>query len=210
MNHRASILAIFLIGSFSVSVFATDTGDIEHLKSLVSAATSLAKVSGCRNTDMVMDNLLVLRQKDEFLALQKAMTVSWRLALTHLDVIADSDMAKTITLCSSWELTKENFVQFLNLAADLVENGKLNSEIFWWSQSPFESDLAGFLVKEHAVSEVQALILRSRKIFENNRQRVEIYDKMLTGESRIKLDQYEAATQENHIYSDKPTDDTTR
>lgn len=203
MNHRKhlpTIACLFL--SLNVSIYATETNVINRLdevsrcRKIIVIATAQAKNSGCRNASMVIDNLEGLWNTSSFCDLRKFMTNSWCFAVSNLDDVADSDMAKTILLCSSWDLSDKDFVNLLNLTACLVEERKLDPEIFWWCQNPFAGRLSGFLVRNYADTNVQAVIIRSRKIFRDNPRRVAGYNSMLTGESRTKLEQFERAMEE--------------
>lgn len=171
---------------------ANQSDEIAHLKNLVSQAEQQARSFGARDADGLMDAIPNLSYKPEFRALQKSLATSWQVALSHLDAIADDDMAKTILLCSCWSLSENDFVAFLSSSANLVEEGKLNRDIFRWCQSPMESQLTGFLDRNYKDPRVQEIIMRSRKIFQDQPKRVEQYDSMLTGESRRKLEQFEA------------------
>lgn len=172
---------------------ANQSNEIAHLKNLVAQAELQARSFGARDADGLMDAIPNLSHKPEFRALQESLAASWQVALSHLDAIAEDDMAKTILLCSCWSLSDNDFVAFLNSSASLVEEGKLNRDIFRWCQSPMESQLTGFLDRNYKDPGVQEIIIRSRKIFQDQPERVEQYDRMLTGESRRKLEQFEAA-----------------
>lgn len=198
MNLKVGLLTMLLVGSFSMSTSATEN-ETNRLRELVDSATTRATNARCRNAGMVMDNLLVLRKTPEFLALQESLVNSWQVALSNLDAIAENDMAKTIALCSCWSLSEDDFVGFLRSAAILVEEGKLNRNIYRWCQSPMESPLAGFLSRNYMDPDVQDVIIRSRKIFQDQPERVKHYDMMLTGENRKKLGLFEAAMRENQV-----------
>lgn len=190
MKYVCLLVSFFLGGTMFVS--ANQSDEIAHLKNLVSQAEQQARSFGARDADGLMDAIPNLSYKPEFRALQKSLTTSWQVALSHLDTIADDDMAKTILLCSCWSLSENDFVAFLSSSASLVEEGKLNRDIFRWCQSPMESRLSAFLDRNYKDPRVQEIIMRSRRIFQDQPKLVEQYDSMLTGESRRKMKQFEA------------------
>ena len=191
MKYVCLLICIVLGGSTFASGDRSD--EIAHIKDLVSQAKLQARRFGARDADGLMDAIPNLSYKPEFRALQNSLATSWNVALSHLDAIAEDDMAKTILLCSCWSLSENDFVAFMISSASLVEEGKLNRDIFRWCQSPLESQLTGFLDRNYKNPRVQEIILRSRKIFQDQPKLVEQYDGMLTGESRRKLEQFEAA-----------------
>ena len=128
------------------------------------------------------------------------MATSSEFVLAHLDAIASTEYQKAIIAMSTWEMTRTTFVEFLNSMADLVEAGTLDKKFFKWAQSPTESHLSGLLVREYAKSDVQNIIMRSRKIFKDQPDLLIQYDSMLTGESRRKLEQFEATMRENRFH----------
>lgn len=196
MNHKTSLLSLLLLGCFCMSAAIAGPNNLGHIRALVDAATAEASKLGCRNAGMMLDNLMFLQDKAEFRALQDELVNSWKIAVLNLDAVADADMGKAIVLCSCWKLSEEDFVEFLSSTASLVEEGKLDRQLFLWCQSPFASDLSGFLVQNYQDPAVQDIILRSRSIFQDQPERVAYYDSMLTGESRRKLEQFEAAMRE--------------
>ncbi|MGI6749699.1 MAG: hypothetical protein ACOX6A_04180 [Atribacter sp.] len=105
-------------------------------------------------------------------------------------------MEKTIVLCSAWYLSENDFVIFLGEVATLVEQGELNRDIFMWCQNPFESPLACFLDRNYKNPEVQKIVVRTIKIFQDSPERVAAYDSILTGESLKWLEKYEEDMQE--------------
>ena len=173
---------------------ADTPADLTALKQLVTAAEAQATTFGCRNAGMLVDNLLVLHGKPAFVALQSAMTSSWVVAVSNLDALATTDMQKAIVLCSSWAIPESSFPPFLKAVVERVEQGMLDRNLLYWCQNPFESPLAGFLVRRHAEPAVQEVIVRSRSVFRDMPDRVAVYDEMLTGESRRKLEHFEATS----------------
>lgn len=196
MNLRVNFLTLLLVWSFSVLAYSVEADEINHLRELINSATMQAKKSRCRNAGMVMDNLIVLSKTPEFRALQETLTTSWQVALSNLDSVAENDMEKTVVLCSCWFLSEDDFISVLSSTALLVEEDKLNRNIFSWCQSPFESPLVGFLARNYKNPDVQKIIIRSRNIFKDQPERVKQYDMMLTGESRRQLNQFEEAMRE--------------
>ena len=192
----ACLLIYFALGEIMFAS-ANQSNEIAHLKSLVSQAELHARSFGARDADGLMDAIPNLCYKAEFRALQESLAKSWQVALSNLDAFAEDDMAKTILLCSCWSLSTDDFVAVLNSSALLVEEGKLNRNIFRWCQSPVESPLTGFLARNYKDPAVQDVIKRSRKIFQDQPDLVAQYDSLLTGESRRKLEQFEAAMREN-------------
>lgn len=191
MKYVCLLISFFLGGTMFAS--ANQSDEIAHLKNLVSQAELQARSFGARDAAGLMDAIPNLSYKPEFRALQKSLATSWQVALSHLDAIAEDDMAKTILLCSCWALSENDYVAFLSSSASLVEEGKLNRDIFRWCQSPMESQLTGFLDRNYEDLRVQEIIMRSRKIFQDQPKRVEQYDGMLTGESRRKMEKFKAA-----------------
>ena len=195
MNHKTGLLSLLLIGSYCISAALAGTNNIGHIRSLVVAAKEEAAKLRCRNAGMMLDNLMFLQDKAEFRALQDELVNSWKMAVLNLDSIADTDMEKAIVLCSCWKLSEEDFVEFLSSTASLVEEGKLDRQLFGWCQNPFASDLSGFLMQNYRDPAVQDIIMRSRVIFQDQPDRVEYYSRMLTGESLRKLEEFEAPMQ---------------
>lgn len=174
MNRSLILFAVLSI--HSISVFAGETNELARLKTLISTATAYAEQSRCQSAANVVDRLKFWHYKPEFRALQNELHQSWRLAVSHLDDIAPTDMEKTIVLCSCWEIPEDEFIDFLNAIAQLTEDHKLSLQIFKWSKTPFVGPFYGYLLKRHADPEVRAFVLRSRRILENNPNLTDDYD----------------------------------
>jgi len=198
MRFAFPLIYFILVGMMLAS---TDTSnEVTHLKNLTLQAELQARSFGARDVDGLIDAIPHLCYKAEFRALQKSLGEFWQVALSNLDSIANDDMTKTILLCSCWFLSYDDFVAFLDLSALLVENGKLGRNIFWWSQRPMEGPLAGFLVRNYTDPRVQDIIIRSQKIFQDQPERIEQYERILTGESRRKLEQFEVAMRADQAF----------
>lgn len=208
MNHKTNLLSLLLIGSIFMPAFGSEKDEVLKLQHLVDAATAQARHAGCLDAEMIVDNFVELNKTYEFRILQDSLVESWQAAVSNLDNIARDDMSKTITLCSCWNLHEANYISFLNECARLVEEKRLNPTIFRWSQSPFESPLTGFLVRNYKNPDVQNIIIRSIKIFKDQPEFVADYNKMLTGESRQKLAGFEKAMREENITNGEVTSKT--
>lgn len=195
MNHKTILVTAFLI-SFCLSAFSENSNDVERLRVTVDAAAQYAKSKPCRQASVIVDNLLVLHVRPEFQALQEALKDDWPIAISNLNEIAKDDIEKTIVLCSTWYVSEEDFVAVLGEVANLVEKGELDRDIFRWCQSPFESPLDNFLIRNYKDPRVQDILIRTRAIFSDQPERVATYDRILSGKSLKGLEKYEADMQE--------------
>lgn len=195
MNHKTILVTAFLI-SFCLSAFSENSNDVERLRVTVDAAAQYAKSKPCRQASVIVDNLLVLHVRPEFQALQEALKDDWPIAISNLNEIAKDDIEKTIVLCSTWYVSEEDFVAVLGEVANLVEKGELDRDIFRWCQSPFESPLDNFLIRNYSNPHVRDVIIRSQNIFKDQPEHVAAYDTMLSGEALRKLKRFEADMQE--------------
>lgn len=195
MNHKTILVTAFLI-SFGLSAFSENSNDVERLRVTVDAAAQYAKSKPCRQASVIVDNLIVLHVRPEFQALQEALKDDWPIAISNLNEIAKDDIEKTIVLCSTWYVSEEDFVAVLDEVANLVEKGELDRDIFRWCQSPFESPLDHFLIRNYKDPRVQDILIRTRAIFSDQPERVATYDRILSGKSLKWLEKYEADMQE--------------
>jgi hypothetical protein len=183
MNSKSILVALAIVLGEVAFATAKEPLRPDELRKLADAAEAQARVTGCEDAAGVVDNLVELRRKPAFRALETAMVDSWAAALSNLDGIAADDMRKTIVLCSSWALPKPSFVAFLRTAVGRVEQGGLDRQVFLWCQWPLEGPLNGFLIRNHADPDVRDVIIRSRDIFKDVPTRAASYDRMLTGEA---------------------------
>ncbi len=174
MSHNRTL--IIFIGLCCITCFAGREDEVARLKGLLSVAMAQVDRSKCRDATCVVDNLRSWQHKDAFCALQTELIQSWQVALSDLDEIAPTDIEKTIVLCSCWRLSETAFIKFLNATADLADKKGISPELFKWCQWPLEGELNGFLLRKHANPEVQAFVLRSRRILENNPDLKSDYD----------------------------------
>ncbi len=169
---------------------------LSRIKSLVGDVEAINSGRGVNRPDVFVDTLPEACSRPEYRALQEALKQDWPVAISNLNEIAKTDLEKTIVLCSSWYISKEDFAVFLGEAATLVEQGELNRDIFMWCQNPFESPLHGFLIRNYKDPRVQDILIRTRAIFSDQPERVATYDRILSGKSLKGLEKYEADMQE--------------
>lgn len=193
MNHKINLLTVILAGLFQMSIHAAGTNVVEKTRELVASAVMRAAGVGCRTVDSLSDNYAGLRSKPEFLALRAQLDNSWETALSNMDVIAKTDMAKAVLLYSFEGLSERDYVAFLRRAADFVERGELNRDIFYTIQSPLNENSQAWavLVRAYKDPDVKDVIMRSKKIFADQSGRAVRYDLMLSGESFKKLKNFE-------------------
>ncbi len=193
MNHNITLLTVILAGIFPMSIHAVGTKLAGQTRELIVAAVTRSTGVGCRNVDSLTDNYVGLRDKAEFLALREQLKNSWETALSNMTVIAETDMEKAVLLYSFEGLSERDYVAFLRRAADLVEQGKLNRDIFYTVQCPLSenSEAWAVLVRSYNDADVKDVIMRSKKIFADQPARAARYDLMLSGESCKKLKKFE-------------------
>ena len=196
---RIFLIVLSLMG-LSMKSMAEKEKSTAYYRELVQNVEAEARKNRIRDEVGFIDAYFALGKKEASANFQKEMATSSEFVLAHLDVIASTEYQKAIIAMSTWEMTRTTFVEFLNSMADLVEAGTLDKKFFKWAQSPTESHLSGLLVREYAKSDVQNIIMRSRKIFKDQPDLLIQYDSMLTGESRRKLEQFEATMRENRFH----------
>lgn len=186
-------ILLLLLALTGMNSMAGQANDVAYYRALVQNIETEAQKIRIKDEAGFIDAYFFLGKKEPYIGFQKEMAASSEFILTHLDEIAPNEYQKAIIAMSTWEMTRATFVTFLNSMADAVEAGKLDRKFFRWAQNPTEGHLSGLLAREYAKPDVQSIILRSRKIFEDQAGLVAQYDSMLAGESRRKLEQFEAA-----------------
>lgn len=187
MNLKAFCAVICIVGGLTMRTFANPPEDVTSFRKLVKAAEEQAVALGCRSASMFVDCLHILHNQPAFVELQSAMVSSWPVAVSNLDAIATTDMQKAIVLCSSWRLPESSFALFLKAVVELVEQGRLDRNLLTWCQHPREGNLTGFIIRHHADPIVKEVIVKSRNIFRDLPKRVDLYDRILTGESLVEF-----------------------
>ena len=202
------ILLIVLMGT-SMSLIAEQTNSTVYYQALVQNIETQARKSRIKDEVGFIDAYFFLQRKEPYISFQKKMGTSSKFILAHFNEIASTEYQKAIVVLSTGKMTRIRFIEFLNALADLVEAGTLDRKFFKWAQSPTEGHLSGLLIREYAEPDVQNIIMRSKKIFQDQPKLVEQYNRMLTGESCRKLEQFETTikkerTSESHL-SQEPT-----
>jgi len=199
---------LVLMGADMISM-AEQTNSIAFYRERVQSIEAEARKNGAKDEVGFIDAYFVLGRKEAYVGFQKEMAASSEFILAHLDAIASTEYQKAIIAMSTWEMTRATFVTFLNAMADAVEANKIDRKFFKWAQSPTESHLSGLLVREYDKPDIQSIIVRSRKIFHDQPDLVAQYDCLLTGESRRKLEQFEAALREYRTTGSKGPQEST-
>lgn len=185
------LLTAWAIGG-TVCALANDSNDIARVRGLVSHAETQALSLGVRDADGVVEVFHGIYRKTECMALQDMMAASWPFVLRHLNEVAPTESGKAMVVISTGKMTVPSYLEFLDTVAELVESGTLDRKFFMWAQYPPEGGLRNVLIKHYAENKAQIVIVRARKIFEDMPGKVATYDAMLTGESKKKLENYEA------------------
>ena len=184
MNHKSVLLALSFYVMLIVSAVGKDADEIQRLKRLVDAAEEQARLKG----HDVMEYYHMLHHESEFRILQDALAMSWRIALSNLDAIAENDVAQTIVMGSSWVFPEDEYLAFLNASADLVEAGRLNQRSFLlWGMAPAQGPLYAIFSRKYDRPDVRAVILRVRELFKDDMRFVATCDARLSGEALARL-----------------------
>jgi len=128
----------------------------------------------------------------EYTTLEAQSKTEWRDALANLQIIAPSDVAKRILFESFQSLDANDYLEFLNRAASLCENGQISKGIFGDVLSP-SGRMQAFLVDNYNYPAVRNLLERARRIFFDNAQEIKAIDSILSGDSKEMLDNYRKA-----------------
>ncbi len=171
---------------------ANDSNDIARVRELVSRAETQALSVGARDAEGGVEVFQGICRKTECVALQDKMVESWPFVLHHLSEVAPTESGKAIVMISTGKMTVPSYLEFLDTVAELVDREALDRKFFMWAQFPPEGGLCNVLIKHHAESKAQAVILHAKKIFQDVPGKIATYDAMLTGESKKKLESYEA------------------
>lgn len=190
MKQIKLILALVVLTMLPLG--ASEDNDLLNLINLVSNVEVKARAKHITRASSFIENMHHAYYRDEFLALQNAMKTDWPVAVSNLDVIAKDDLTKTIVISSSDHIPEEDFAVFLGEIANLVEQGKLDREIYSWCESPPDGPLRGFLLRNYNNPEVQEVIQRSRKIFKDDPTFVSYYDDILSGDALRRYKRFEA------------------
>ena len=190
MKQIKLILALVVLTMLPLG--ASEDNDLLNLINLVSNVEVKARAKHITRASSFIENMHHAYYRDEFLALQNAMKTDWPVAVSNLDVIAKDDLTKTIVISSSDHIPEEDFAVFLGEIANLVEQGKLDREIYSWCESPPDGPLRGFLLRNYNNPEVQEVIQRSRKIFKDDPTFVSYYDDILSGDALRRYKRLEA------------------
>ncbi|MGI6390922.1 MAG: hypothetical protein ACOX7Q_12120 [Kiritimatiellia bacterium] len=196
-------LPLLALISVSMIPIAIQANSIAYYRERVQRLEAEARRMGIEDGVGFIDSYFILGKKEAYVAFQKELAASSEFILTHLDEITSNDYQIAIIAMSTWEMTRATFVAFLNAMADAVEAGKIDRKFFKWAQSPTEGRLSGLLVREYDKPDIQGIVVRSRKIFHDRPDLVDQYDRLLTGESRRKLEQFEAAMREDQVANSK-------
>ncbi|MGI6390923.1 MAG: hypothetical protein ACOX7Q_12125 [Kiritimatiellia bacterium] len=190
MKLTLVLLALALKGTMIAS--ADDSNEIASIRGLVSGAEMQARSIGARDAEGLGDVFHVIHRKAECVALQDKMVEAWPFVLHHLDEVAPTESGKAMVMISTGRMAVSSYLDFLDTVAELVESGTLDRKFFMWAQFPPEGGLCNVLIKHHADSKAQTVIMRAKKIFQDVPEKIATYDAMLTGESKKKLEDYEA------------------
>ena len=190
MKQIKLILALVVLTMLPLG--ASEDNDLLNLINLVSNVEVKARAKHIIRASSFIENIHHAYYRDEFQTLQNAMKTDWPVAVSNLDVIAKDDLTKTIVISSSDHIPEEDFAVFLGEIANLVEQGKLDREIYSWCESPPDGPLRGFLLRNYNNPEVQEVIQRSRKIFKDDPTFVSYYDDILSGDALRRYKRFEA------------------
>lgn len=190
MKFTLLLLSLAIEGTVLAST--NDSNDIARVRGLISNAETQALSVGARDAEGVVEVFQDIYRKVECVALQDKMVESWLFVLHHLNELTATESGKAMVMISTGKMTVPSYLEFLNNVAELVDNGTLDRKFFMWAQFPPEGGLCNVLIKHHAESKAQTVILRAKKIFQDDPGKVASYDAMLTGESKKELESYEA------------------
>lgn len=201
MTTRIVMLLLLVSTVFNMRLARAETNDMERIRAMLVSAATKAESIGCRNVDVLADNYRGLRNSAKFSELQDLETDLphlWRKALANMSSLAHSDMEKAVLLYSCGGLSSTDYIDLLKEAVTLVESGFLDREIFYDIQTPFAetSDAWAVLTKNPENVTVREIITKAKAIFQDQPERVAMYDRILSGESRRKLEQFEASMRE--------------
>lgn len=123
----------------------------------------------------------------QFRQLADRMVTLWATAVSHFDEIARTDTEKAMVICA-WQAMgpryPEDYLKCLQAAAGLVEQGKLDRELFRQAQSPLLNVPYDTLAYEYRNPVAQDVLKRSKVIFHDVPERLAWYDWILSGEGR--------------------------
>ena len=129
-----------------------------------------------------------------FRELADQMSNSWATSANHLGEIARTDMEMAMVICA-WQAmgpkSPNDYLKCLQAAAGLVEQGKLDRELFRYAQSPLLNVPYDTLGYEYRNPVAQDVLNRSKAIFKDMPGRVAQYDRYLSGEAKKALEKHE-------------------
>ncbi len=187
------LYAVAVESSFSEQMY-----NVEHFRDRVQQLESISQRDGMKNMVSFIDSYFFLGNKKEYVVFQRELANNSEFVIAHFSDITSSDYQKAIIVMSTWKMNEATFVKFITGVADLVESGRLDRKYLRWAQSPTESPLKGFFTKNYRNPDVQKIIIRLRRIFQDQPDRVAHYNMMLTGESRRRLEQFEASIRDGN------------
>jgi len=130
----------------------------------------------------------------QFQKLADQMADSWSVTVSHFDEIAKTDMETAMVICA-WQAmgpkSPNDYLKCLQAAAGLVEQGKLDRELFRYAQSPLLNVPYDTLGYEYRNPVAQDVLKRSKAIFKDMPDRVAQYDRYLSGEAKRALEKQE-------------------
>ena len=189
MTTRIVMLLLLVSTVFDMRLARAETNDMERIRAMLVSAATKAESIGCRNVDVLADNYRGLRNSAKFSELQDLETDLphlWRKALANMSSLAHSDMEKAVLLYSCGGLSSTDYIDLLKEA------------VTYDIQTPFAetSDAWAVLIKNPENVTVREIITKAKAIFQDQPERVAMYDRILSGESRRKLEQFEASMRE--------------
>jgi len=179
----------------AVSVFLffvqAANGDEQQTKTLVSSVVTKLPHGYDTPVAVIEGGSDWLKKFPEFVQLQAQANSTWSQTTSNFQNVAPTDTTKAIVLeAFESSLNTDNYLQFLDQAAGLAQQGQINKTLLMWSLTPSDKNVRGILEYNFDKPIVKDILQKAKVVYANDPNMLKYCDDILSGAAKKGAETY--------------------
>lgn len=182
---RTRIILVFLslLSFFALAAQDAQTA-VQNTKTLLNKVVAGTAAKGWDNPATPIEGgTYSLSKFSGFTELQSSIQKDWPEVMDHLDEFAPTDMSKSILFVSFQGLPSDQYIEFLEKATGLVEQGHLKKQFLYWALAPQDKNVRGVLELNSDNPKVKDIAVCVKRLYPDGKMDA-FYNGITSGKSK--------------------------